>query len=213
MDAIFLATLFSNTDCVRALLDHGADVNVVYPGLDPHSFFRCSPYIFFSFSANETLLILATAYNDTKTLKALLEKNPTNGNQVAKSGRTAFTNAVYKGNVEAVKLLIAHGLDVNAGPVPHEKFGISNYTPLFVAASENHVEIVRALLEAGADPNILCQSGFKMIILYLNFILPAALKPAIYNPIVFGHVEVVRLLLEHKASPDLKVAHGGNHAV
>jgi ankyrin repeat protein len=46
---------------------------------------------------------------------------------------------------EMITLLIAFGAD------PHQR-GINDYTPLHMAASVNHPEAARILLEAGADP-------------------------------------------------------------
>ena len=55
--------------------------------------------------------------------------------------------AARTGNVDAVKLLIARGADVNAR---EQWFG---ETALMWAAAENHADAVRALAEAGADVN------------------------------------------------------------
>ena len=55
--------------------------------------------------------------------------------------------ACQTGNLEEVKKLIAEGADVNA-PLAGD---IHKKTPLMCAAANGYVEIVRALLEAGAD--------------------------------------------------------------
>ena len=56
-------------------------------------------------------------------------------------------DATRKGDVAAVRDLIAHGADVNA------KWRYDQ-TPLFKAAERGHTEIVRILLEHNADPNL-----------------------------------------------------------
>ena len=48
---------------------------------------------------------------------------------------------------EMITLLLVFGAD------PHQR-GINDYTPLHMAASVNHPDSVRALLEAGADPRL-----------------------------------------------------------
>jgi ankyrin repeat protein len=58
----------------------------------------------------------------------------------------ALPDAVFEGNVAALKAALAAGLDVNA----EDGYGNS---PLTVSCSRAHVEAVRVLLEAGADVN------------------------------------------------------------
>jgi uncharacterized protein len=60
-------------------------------------------------------------------------------------GDNALHIAVRWGDIDAVKLLLAAGLDVN-------KHGEHGYTPLHEAASCGHQQIVKLLLEAGANP-------------------------------------------------------------
>ena len=55
--------------------------------------------------------------------------------------------AARKGNVEAVKALLAKGVDVNA----KTQYGA---TALSYAADKGHTEVVRVLLEHGADVNV-----------------------------------------------------------
>ncbi len=55
--------------------------------------------------------------------------------------------ASRSGHVDAVRLLLARKVDVNAA----DKF--QEETALMWAASEGHGEVVSALLDAGADPN------------------------------------------------------------
>ena len=64
--------------------------------------------------------------------------------------------------------------------------------PLVKAAAGGHIDIVRLLLERGADPN-LREEG--------NAPHGRGLYAAVYN----GHVEIARLLLEHGAYPNPEV--------
>jgi ankyrin repeat protein len=59
-------------------------------------------------------------------------------------GNSALHIAVYWGDIEAVKLLLAAGLDVN-------KHGEHGYTPLHCACESGHLEVVKLLLDAGAN--------------------------------------------------------------
>ena len=53
--------------------------------------------------------------------------------------------------VEVAGYLLDHGSDVDESPVSG---GLERYTPLLFAVRENNTEIVRFLVEHGADKNI-----------------------------------------------------------
>ncbi|KAF2339660.1 MAG: ankyrin repeat domain-containing protein [Flavobacterium nitrogenifigens] len=57
-----------------------------------------------------------------------------------------FHLAISKGDLESVKIFISYGADVNKI--------VNNMTPLMVAARFNQVEIIKILLEKGADLSI-----------------------------------------------------------
>ena len=66
-------------------------------------------------------------------------------------------DAVLDGDIEAVKQHIAAGTDVNA---MNEDGGfVLGMTPLHIAASENHKEIVELLIAEGADVNVKGENG------------------------------------------------------
>ncbi len=64
--------------------------------------------------------------------------------------------------------------------------------PIKNAAAGGHIEIVRLLLERGADPN-LPEEGI------------APDGHALHSAVVRGHIEIVRLLLKHGAHPNVEV--------
>ena len=67
-----------------------------------------------------------------------------------------LVRAAACGHVSTVKLLIAHGADVNAGPgydLPSGGWIVVNHPPLIAAAEQGHEDIVEILLAHGADPN------------------------------------------------------------
>lgn len=89
--------------------------------------------------------------------------------------RTALHNAVEKGDLNAVSLLIGNGADVNSIDTGH--------AALTRAASGNHLEIARVLLDAGANINSVSQEGYY----------------AIYYAAQSGSPELINLLLEFGA--------------
>ena len=56
--------------------------------------------------------------------------------------------AAFWGRTEVFDLLISHGLDINA------KGGYNGYTALHDAISQNHIDVVKKLLAAGARTDI-----------------------------------------------------------
>ncbi len=64
-------------------------------------------------------------------------------------------SAVVKGDLNAVKVLIEYGSNVNE---------LSNdFTPLMLAARYNRIDIVEILLKNGADINVKNEKGFTAI--------------------------------------------------
>ena len=61
------------------------------------------------------------------------------------------------GSVDAVRLLIARGADVNA------KEPSQNQSALMWAAAEHHPDVVRLLVEAGADLQAHTKKGFTAL--------------------------------------------------
>jgi ankyrin repeat protein len=81
--------------------------------------------------------------------EAMLREDP---GRVGRDGRDtiALHLATSGKNVDAVRWLISHGVDVNA----KRKLWDCNHTALHIVAAEGGLEIARLLLDAGADPSI-----------------------------------------------------------
>lgn len=126
--ALMQAVANGHTDTSRILLSAGA---------------RISDQNFYGWD----VVSLAVTSQD-ETLLEILTSMP-----IAHNLNPALATACQQGKVQAVKLLLGKGVDVN-GTLP-----ISGMTPLMLAASGGHVDIVDILLSFGANPHILNSSN------------------------------------------------------
>jgi uncharacterized protein len=97
---------------------------------------------------------------------------------------SVFVNRAEEGDLSAVKLFLAAGMNPNASTQASTRSlgGDRGQTALRVAAAQGHAKVVAALVEAGADVNNKADGGRT----------PLALAAA------QGHLEVVRILLGSK---------------
>ena len=110
-------------------------------------------------------------------------------------GRGAFCDictAAWFGDRNRVRELCDADPALANGPSGYVSYYPCSGTPLRNAAGGGHIEIVKLLLERGADPN-LPEEGI------------APRGHALHSAVVRGHIEIVRLLLEHGAHPNVEV--------
>jgi len=211
------ALMWSVTDAnkVRLLLDQGADVSVAArsgrTALIIASFANPSAEVVRMLIAKGadvavmdqrkvTPLNAATFGNDTATIRLLLESSGASADfQTADTfiGLTPLINASGNRNLEAVKLLLAKGANVNAvsktQDLPRIQTGtveFGGWTPLLMAAPFGPPEVVKTLMDAGAKVNVQDYRSFTPLM------LAAANDHA--NP------ETVRLLLARSADTQTK---------
>ena len=106
------------------------------------------------------------------------------------SGDQVLHRLVRGGDTENIKALLEAGLGTDS-PNDH------GLTPLMIAATLNHTDIVTALLEAGADPNWTSENAHYPC-------MTTALHWAGY----FGHSDVVAALLRAGADKDAAATNG-----
>ena len=124
----------------------------------------------------------ASVLGKVDRIREILKSNPLRASEHAPDGFTPVALAAFFGQPAAVHALIAAGADVNAAAK----------TPLKVAAlhaavAGGKLEVVKAVLEAGADPNAQQQAGFR----------------ALHEAGTKANRALAELLLAHGADPSL----------
>jgi ankyrin repeat protein len=95
----------------------------------------------------EKPMLKAAKHGDCAALAALLDADPTLLNARDSDGSTPLHCACWKGNLDAARLLLERGAEVDS----LRSGGHYGTTPLHAAAHGNHRDIVRLLLEHGAS--------------------------------------------------------------
>lgn len=180
---LILAIATGSVEVVKLLLSKGADPNCerVYQFGD-----RCSALSdsLFSWPNDEIARVLIDAGADVNHI----EQGSTGK---AKTKTPILSNAISKGNVEIVKLLLSKGADPNCERVYDDG---QRYSALRDSIIEwPNDEIARMLIDAGADINYVEQNtkdGLRC--------------PILISAIAKSNVELVKLLLSKGAEPNCK---------
>jgi ankyrin repeat protein len=152
------AVLYKRVDAVRALLERGARTTI-------RNHWQQSP------------LELAQADRADEVVALIEARDRADASQVREAVLIA---AIKAGNTSEVQRLIDAGASVEER-MPFKGTPDDDYTPLGVAAREGHADIVRILLEAGADPR-------RTTGMYRG----TPLHEASY----FGHLDVLKAFIE-----------------
>jgi len=127
-------------------------------------------------------LFEAAVLGKVDRIQEILKTSPARVSEYAPDGFTPVALAAFFGQPAAVTALIAAGADVNAAAKNPLKVAA-----LHAAVAGGKLEIVKAILEAGADPNAHQQAGFR----------------AIHEAGTKGNRALAELLLAHGADPSL----------
>lgn len=102
------------------------------------------------------ILFNAIDNNDLDTIRKIKDEKLVNVNAVSEGGFTALGLAFSLQNDEAVKLLLDfEGIDVNQPTYFIDKDrGLNRARPLFISVMNDKPELLEALLEKNADPNL-----------------------------------------------------------
>jgi ankyrin repeat protein len=108
---------------------------------------------------------------------------------IARGAPVDIWTAAQIGDLNRVKQLVAEDSSLVNRSSDYVTYYLGSGTPLRNAAARGHIDIVRFLLERGADPNV-PEEGI------------APKGHALYSAVYNRHFEVAKLLLEHGAYPN-----------
>jgi ankyrin repeat protein len=217
--ALLLAARAGGVETARALLNAGADVNATEPMLPFDARIDVEEA---QTSGRSPLLIAAASQVATSGWEYGLEVKPSTHETLAmfllargadpnvpdSIGRTALHAAVETGKVALVKAMLAAGADPNArlieAPfvlkgdfVSYERF--VGATPLWLAAAARvpQIEILRALVDAGGDPELTADDGTTPLMAAVGMVQNEARQADESEALV-----LVRLLVERDINLD-----------
>jgi ankyrin repeat protein len=156
---LIFASEHGDAKSVASLLTAGADINYALPG------------------GMNSLLIAVTA-GKIPVADVLVNRGATVAAK-DRTGNTALHIASQLGKTELVSQLIAKGADVNAKTNKTAAFGgrggggffrgpSGEQTPLMLAARADHLDVMHALVAAGADPKLTAQDGSTLLMAAAN---------------------------------------------
>jgi len=146
--ALVFAALKNDATSVKRLLAAGANPNYAIPD-------------------KTKVLTIATANRSYAASMALLDGGA-DPNIADATGNTPLHMAAQTGELDLVKKLLAKGAHLNDRTKPGRAGGFrpaaGEQTALLLAAMSNHVDVMRALIEAGADTKIKGQDGAGLLL-------------------------------------------------
>ena len=169
------AVIGRRTEVARFLIARGADIDAVSDkGLTAVGYA-------INLKNMEMLRLLTRSGADVSTRIHQIKKSdmqtPNPANVDSKSARGELEKAIGRNDVQAVTDLLRRGADVNE---TEPKWGRDM---LILATDRGYVEIVRLLIDAGADVNKVWGSGMTPLM----------------RAVIAGRTEVARVLIEHGA--------------
>jgi hypothetical protein len=152
-DELLKAVNEGNAKTVGVLLDKGLDPDTADPD-------------------GNTILMIAARLGHQDVVSLLISRKAAVARR-SPHGDTALMMACLKGHLAIAKLLVANGAQISQ----------SGWAPLHYAAFEGRAEVIRYLLEKGADKDALAPNGFTALMLAARG----------------GHIDTARLLLYEDA--------------
>lgn len=141
---LMVAVSNNNLSAIELLVKHGADVNRKAMSNEVAINYDCKVYSYIDFPSNP----IKCTIDSLTSLKSCSQKITFTG------GRNALHEAVDSSNIEAMKILIKSGADLNDR-------NIWGWTPLMFSIRNNNLEVLRFLIDNGGDVNLVSKEGLK----------------------------------------------------
>jgi ankyrin repeat protein len=162
-----------------------------------------------------TALVFAAREGDLESARRLIAAGA-DVNQQTEYGWTPLLTAVNNRNYAVARLLIEHGADVN-------RANKGGWTPLYLAtdnrnieggdypvpkADIDHLELIRLLLDKGANPNLrIRENTLTRTIFTMQWFYEDGATPFL-RAAQSSDIELMKLLLTHGADPKIATNHG-----
>ena len=180
---LLFAAMSGDAESARLLLDRGADVNDTA-------------------ADGNSALVLAAFQGNGAVARLLLDRGA--DPNAAGAGYSALHAAVLRGDAETVKALLAKGATPDAQLTrgsPVRRFGsqwalshnLAGATPLFIATLFLEVDLMRALLAAGASPALALANGISPVFVAAGAEVAHEARPS----------DVARLGINDSDAPDI----------
>lgn len=185
ISALMLAAEQGYFECVKNLVDGGADVELAPSG-------RTALHMNLS---GQTPLFCAAKEGNLEIVKYLLDKNA-NPNAINHYGVSVLWIPCQRGLVDIVELLLKYQADTEIAPhgPEAEERSICGWTPLYAAIKSRQYKVVKLLLKYKANPNAITSLGST------PFLLASEI----------GDLDIIKCFVEHGA--DLDYAPSGKEA-
>lgn len=111
---------------------------------------------------NRTALMVAASYGQLAVVERLLQAGA-DANAEDYAGITPLWEAADAGEVAVAKRLIQAGAKVDIAGERHGRASTRRQPPLFRAIAGRHAEMIPVLLQAGADPAVVDNGGYRAV--------------------------------------------------
>ncbi len=221
MTPLDFAVSSNHSSTVHTLLQYNIDHNVTidYTIYLFHAAVNCYDAIFkiilivsglnVNFTINGDTLLFVTSEQNCLPIIRYLFKHNADPMVYDEQGQTSLHRCILFGYIECVKMHLEFGVDPNI----RTKYGYG-CTPLFIAASREHLEIMKLLLKKNAKVNSHSHVGLVLSTYFsereiyqqgyfylVNMLYCTGISP-LFKSIHLNRVDLVKLLLEHGADPN-----------
>jgi len=152
------------------------------------AYYRQSEVLSVLLAANLPLdLFEAAAVGKRERVDEMIDENPSSVADRSSDGFTPLDLSCFFGHVLCAQLLIQKGADINAAAENPMKV-----RPIHSAAAGHHLDVVKLLLEKGADADVQQQGGFT----------------ALHAAAIQGDEAMVQVLIKSRVGPRLQADDG-----